>query len=66
MQLGMVGLGRMGANIVRRIMRDGHTASPSTPTPTPSPQLARRGRRSARPTLEEFVAEARASRASPG
>lgn len=26
MQLGMVGLGRMGANIVRRIARDGHTA----------------------------------------
>jgi 6-phosphogluconate dehydrogenase len=26
MQLGMVGLGRMGANIVRRIMRDGHKA----------------------------------------
>lgn len=26
MQLGMVGLGRMGANIVRRLMRDGHTA----------------------------------------
>jgi len=26
MQLGMVGLGRMGANIVRRIMKDGHTA----------------------------------------
>ncbi len=26
MQLGMVGLGRMGANIVRRIMRDGHQA----------------------------------------
>ncbi|MEO5633028.1 phosphogluconate dehydrogenase (NAD(+)-dependent, decarboxylating) [Gaiella sp.] len=25
MQLGMVGLGRMGANIVRRLMRDGHT-----------------------------------------
>jgi 6-phosphogluconate dehydrogenase len=25
-QLGMIGLGRMGANIVRRIMRDGHTA----------------------------------------
>ena len=24
MQLGMVGLGRMGANIVRRFMRDGH------------------------------------------
>jgi 6-phosphogluconate dehydrogenase len=26
MTLGMVGLGRMGANIVRRIMRDGHSA----------------------------------------
>ncbi len=26
MQLGMVGLGRMGANLVRRIMRDGHKA----------------------------------------
>jgi len=25
MQIGMVGLGRMGANIVRRLMRDGHT-----------------------------------------
>jgi 6-phosphogluconate dehydrogenase len=25
MQLGMIGLGRMGANIVRRLMRDGHT-----------------------------------------
>ncbi|NKX87471.1 phosphogluconate dehydrogenase (NAD(+)-dependent, decarboxylating) [Nocardia coubleae] len=26
MQLGMIGLGRMGANIVRRIVRDGHSA----------------------------------------
>ena len=26
MQLGMVGLGRMGANLVRRILRDGHRA----------------------------------------
>ncbi|MBV9783467.1 MAG: decarboxylating 6-phosphogluconate dehydrogenase [Acidisphaera sp.] len=26
MQLGMIGLGRMGGNIVRRLMRDGHTA----------------------------------------
>lgn len=26
MQLGMIGLGRMGANILRRVMRDGHTA----------------------------------------
>jgi 6-phosphogluconate dehydrogenase len=26
MQLGMVGLGRMGGNIVRRLMRAGHAA----------------------------------------
>ena len=26
MQIGMVGLGRMGANMVRRLMRGGHTA----------------------------------------
>ncbi|HET9089096.1 MAG TPA: NAD(P)-binding domain-containing protein, partial [Acidimicrobiales bacterium] len=25
MQLGMVGLGRMGANLVRRVTRDGHS-----------------------------------------
>ena len=25
LQLGMVGLGRMGSNLVRRLMRDGHT-----------------------------------------
>jgi 6-phosphogluconate dehydrogenase len=24
MQLGMIGLGRMGANLVRRLIRDGH------------------------------------------
>jgi 6-phosphogluconate dehydrogenase len=24
MQIGMIGLGRMGANMVRRLMRDGH------------------------------------------
>ncbi len=25
MQIGMVGLGRMGTNLARRLMRDGHT-----------------------------------------
>ena len=24
MQLGMIGLGRMGANMIRRLVRDGH------------------------------------------
>ena len=27
MQIGMVGLGRMGANMVRRLMRGGHAAA---------------------------------------
>ena len=27
MQLGMIGLGRMGGNIVRRLMRNGHNLS---------------------------------------
>ena len=27
MQLGMIGLGRMGGNIVRRLMKNGHTAA---------------------------------------
>ncbi len=27
MQLGMVGLGRMGANMVRRLIRAGHTCT---------------------------------------
>ena len=36
MQLGMIGLGRMGANIVRRVMRDGQHMSSTTSAPTRS------------------------------
>ena len=43
MQLGMIGLGRMGANLVRRLMRDGHAASSTTSTPTPCTALAGEG-----------------------
>ena len=35
LQLGMIGLGRMGANLSRRLMRDGHEVSSTTSTPTP-------------------------------
>ena len=34
MQLGMVGLGRMSANLVRRLMRDGHEEGVPAPTLT--------------------------------
>jgi 6-phosphogluconate dehydrogenase len=56
MQLGMVGLGRMGANIVRRIMRDGHTAVAFDTNADTVAQLEQEGAIGAR-TLEEFVAK---------
>ena len=43
MQLGMVGLGRMGANIVRRLMRSGHSCVVYDRNPDPGRQLAGEG-----------------------
>src|SRR5215469_10225110 len=43
MQLGMVGLGRMGANIVRRLMRDGHRCVAYDRTPAVVSQLEGEG-----------------------
>jgi 6-phosphogluconate dehydrogenase len=43
MQLGMVGLGRMGANLVRRLMRDGHTCVVYDTNPATVAQLASEG-----------------------
>ena len=54
MQLGMVGLGRMGANIVRRIMRDGHTAVAFDTNADTVAQLEKEGAVGAN-SLEEFV-----------
>jgi 6-phosphogluconate dehydrogenase len=53
-QLGMVGLGRMGANLVRRLMRDGHQCVVYNRTRGPIEQLASEG---ATPTwsVDEFV-----------
>jgi 6-phosphogluconate dehydrogenase len=42
-QLGMVGLGRMGSNIVRRLMRGGHECVGYNRTPEPTKQLAGEG-----------------------
>jgi 6-phosphogluconate dehydrogenase len=55
MQLGMVGLGRMGANIVRRVLRGGHTAVAFDTNPESVAQLESEGAVGAH-TLEEFVA----------
>ncbi len=56
MQLGMVGLGRMGAGIVRRLMRDGHSCVGYDVDAHPVQQLAGEGLDGA-PSLEEFAAK---------
>ena len=54
MQLGMIGLGRMGANIVRRVMRDGHETVVFDVSLDSIKELEGEGATGA-PTLEEFV-----------
>jgi len=54
MQLGMIGLGRMGANLVRRLMRDGHDCVAYDVTKGPVDQLVGEGATGAY-TVEEFV-----------
>jgi 6-phosphogluconate dehydrogenase len=54
-QLGMVGLGRMGANLVRRLMRDGHECVVYNRAPGPIEQLASEGAIGTH-SLDEFVA----------
>src|SRR3954452_18928963 len=54
MQLGMVGLGRMGANLVRRLMRDGHECVAFDLNEAAVKQLESEGATGAT-TLEEFV-----------
>ncbi|MBM3688339.1 MAG: decarboxylating 6-phosphogluconate dehydrogenase [Actinobacteria bacterium] len=54
MQLGMIGLGRMGANIVRRIMRDGHAAVVYDRDPAAVAALVAEGAVGAS-SLEEFT-----------
>ena len=56
MQLGMVGLGRMGANIVRRLLRDGHDCVGYDVSPDAVKALAAEGAVGA-DSLEEFVAK---------
>ena len=43
MQLGMIGLGRMGANMVRRLLRGGHQCVVYDVSPEPVKELAKEG-----------------------
>ena len=54
-QLGMVGLGRMGANMVRRLMRDGQPCVVYDRSPGPVQKLSAEGAVGTS-TLDEFVA----------
>jgi 6-phosphogluconate dehydrogenase len=56
MQLGMIGLGRMGANLVRRLMRDGHRCVAYDRNPDVVKGLEAEGATGAN-SLEEFVDE---------
>jgi 6-phosphogluconate dehydrogenase len=54
MQVGMIGLGRMGSNMVRRLMRAGHECVVYDVTPDAVERLASEGADGA-PSLEDFV-----------
>ncbi len=56
MQLGMIGLGRMGANLVRRLMRDGHRCVVYDVNAAAIAELAGEGATGAG-SLRDFVAE---------
>jgi len=56
MQLGMIGLGRMGANMVRRLMNGGHECVVYNRSPGPVQQMEQEGAIGAR-DLDEFVAK---------
>ncbi len=62
MQLGMVGLGRMGGNIVRRLMKDGHQCVVYDKNPAPGKALAEEGAKAAR-DLADLVAQLEKPRA---
>ena len=63
MQLGMIGLGRMGANMVRRLMRSGHECVVSDVSADAVAQLAKEGATGSS-SLQDFVARLKTPRAS--
>ncbi len=63
MRIGFIGLGRMGGNMVRRLLRDGHEIVAYNRTAGEDPRDRRRGRDSPPSRLEELVAKLEKPRA---
>ena len=63
MQLGMVGLGRMGSNMVRRLMRDGHQCVVTDLNPQSVQDMAKEGAVGSS-SLDDFVAKLTKPRAA--
>src|SRR5215470_3565954 len=63
MQLGMVGLGRMGANMVRRLTRQGHECVVFDRSPKTVADLAKEKGVSGSSSLADFVSKLAAPRA---
>lgn len=63
MQLGMIGLGRMGANMVRRLLRGGHQCVVFDVNPAAGQALAKEGATAAA-SLDDFVAKLKPPRAA--
>src|ERR1039458_3027491 len=62
MQLGMVGLGRMGANMVRRLMKAGHTCTVFDMSPKSVEELAKDGAVGSS-SIKDFVSKLQKPRA---
>jgi 6-phosphogluconate dehydrogenase len=62
MQLGMIGLGRMGANMVRRLMKAGHECVVFDQTPATVQALAKEGATGGS-SLDDFIAKLKQPRA---
>jgi 6-phosphogluconate dehydrogenase len=62
MQLGMVGLGRMGANMVRRLLKGGHTCTVFDRAPKSIDELAKEGATGSS-SIKDFVSKLQRPRA---
>ena len=63
MQLGMIGLGRMGGNMARRLARHGHQVVVFDSSKETMEQIAKDGATPGGASLEEFVGKLTAPRA---